>query len=211
MAKTEYTKAAIVTFIKDLDTRAKSLSDSKIDNIIDRAYAELTTVSKKLFSNEEVISLAAYYEVGELKATLDIEDDVTEIYDMYTTIEGDTADKSICQDIVQGIGIYRNTDVLYRDRYVGRFHVDLSVKESILFDNMVVKYHFTPKATTDSVFMDSQLYLAFQDALWAALNYFMKDVEGEAQKRASMTRTTKSAPQEPEDIPEESRAMFGGI
>lgn len=211
MAKTKYTKEQIVAFIKDLDTRAKSLSDEKIDYVIDRGYAELATVSKRLFSNEEVVPLSEFYNSGETRITLDIEEDVTEVYDFYVTVEGDNTDKSICQEVVQGIGIYRNSDLAYRDnRYIGRVHLDLSV-ETTVFDNAVTKYYYTPKATDSDVYMDSQVYIAFQDAIWASLNYFMKDVEGEAQKRASMIRTGKSTSNEPEDLPDFNRSVFFGV
>jgi len=211
MAKTKYTKEQITTFLKDLDIRAKEFSKEKLDSIINRGYAELTTVSKTMFSGEEVVPLDEYYTVNETKLSLDIEDDVTEVYDLYVTIEKDNTDKSICQDVIQGVGIYRNNDLAYRDnRYVGRFHLDLSAKD-VVFDNVVVKYYYTPKATDEDVYMDSQVYLAFQDAIWAALNYFVKDVEGEAQKRASMSRTSKSTTQEPEDTEFASRAIFFGV
>ena len=211
MAKTKYTKDQIVSFVKELDVRAKTLSDTKIDDVINRAYAELMTVSKKLFSNEEVVYLGDYYDVGETKFTLDIQEDTNEIYDLYTTIEGDNTDKAICQEVIQGVGIYRNNDVSYRDnRYVGRFHVDLKAVDFI-FNNVVCKYYYTPEATSDDVFMDRQLFMAFQDAIWTSLNYFLKDVESEMQKKASMNRTAKSVTQDPEDVPEEGRAMFGGF
>ena len=212
MAKTKYTKETIVAFIRELDVRARTIADTKINNIIDRGYAELTTVSKRLFSNEEVVDLAIYYDAGEKKLTLDVEEDVTEVYDIYVTREGD--EKWLCQEEIQGVGIYRNNDVAFRDnRYLGRVHLDLTPKyiADIVFDNCVIKYYYTPRSTDDDVYMDSQVYLAFQDAMWAALNYFMKDIEGESQKRASMTRTSKSTTQEPEDIPTEGRAMFGGF
>ncbi len=208
--KTEYTRANIVAFIKNLDTRAQKFTDEKIDDIINRGYAELSTVSKRIFSNEEVAALEPYYESGELQITVDVEEDVTEIYDLYTTIEGDR-DKSICQRTIQGIGMYVDNDVAYRDnRYVGRVHLSLDTLDEV-FDNVVVKYYYTPTAVTDSVYMDSQTYLAWTDAMWAATNYFLKDIEGEAQKRNSMGRTSKSMTQEPEDIPEHARALFGGF
>jgi len=211
MAKTQYTRAEIVAFIKSLDSRAREFDDAKIDTIINRGYAELNTVSKRLFSNEEVIALEDYYNSSETKFTMDIEDDVTEIYDIYVTLEDENTDRSICQAIVNNIGIYRNHDIAYRDnRYLGRFNIDLTTDDNI-YDNVVVKYYYTPKATDEGVFMDSQVYLAFQDAMWAALNYFQRDIEGEAQKRASMERTSKSTTQEPEDIPTRSRAIFGGF
>ena len=211
MAKTKYTREDIVAFIRDLDVRARDISDTKIDNIIDRGYAELTTVSKRLFSNEDVVHIADYTADGENKFTLDVEDDVTEIYDLYATIENDDVSQDICQEVIQGIGIYRNNNMVFRDnRYLGRFHVDLTAVDEE-FDNIVCKYYYTPKATGEDVYMDSQVYLAFQDAMWAALNYFMKDIEGESQKRASMQRTSQSTTQEPEDIPTEQRAIFGGF
>jgi len=214
MAKTAYTRESITAFVKSLDTRAREFDDAKIDDVINRGYAELTTVSKKLFSNEEIVSLDEYYEVSEEKFTLDIEEDVTEVYDIYTTMEDENSDRAICQEIIQGIGIYRNENVSWRDtKYVGRCHANLGDRsvDSVKFDNIVLKYYYTPRSTTETVYMDSQIYMAFQDAMWAALNYFMKDVESEAQKRASMTRTSKSTTQEPEDIPDQARAMFGGI
>lgn len=211
MASTKYTKDEIVSFIRNLDVRAQDLSDVKIDNVIDRGYAELSTVSKRLFSNEEVVDLGPYYEASESNLTLDLEDDVTDIYDLYVTVEGDETNKDICQEVIQGVGIYRNSDLAYRDnRHLGRLHLDLSAKDEV-FDNVVAKYYYTPKATNVDVYMDSQTYLAFQDAIWASLNYFLKDIQSEAQKRASMDRTVKSAVQEPEDIPDSPRAIFAGM
>lgn len=211
MAKTAYTRESIVAFVKGLDVRSQEFDDPKIDDVINRGYAELGTVSKRLFSNEEVLSLDEYYETGELKFTVDIEEDVTEVYDIYTTLEDDNSNRSICQEIIQDVGIYRNSDLAYRDnRYLGRCHVDLEARDET-FDSLILKYYYTPKATTETIYMDSQVHMAFQDAMWAALNYFMKDVESESQKRASMTRTSKSTTQEPEDIPDSPRAIFGGI
>ena len=212
MAKTAYTRESIVTFIKNLDVRAREYNADKIDNIINRGYAELTTVSKRLFSNEEIISLDEYYEVNEKSFTIDIEEDVTEVYDIYVTIEDELADKSICQEVTHGIGVYRDFDLAYRDNNnLGRCHVDLGTVSDRTFDNLIIKYYYTPKATTETIYMDSQTYMTFQDAMWAALNYFAKDVESESQKRASMQRTSKSTAQEPEDIPDMGRAIFGGL
>lgn len=209
MAQTRYTREDITTFVKNLDVRARELSDAKIDDVINRAYAELMTVSKRLFSNEEVVSLQDYYDLGEDKITLDVTDDCKEVYDLYTTIE--TEPYVGAQEVIQGVGIYRNNDVAYRDnRAIGRVHVNLKAVD-YTFDNVVIKYYYTPKATDQDVFMESQVYLAFQDAIWASLNYFLKDVESESQKRASMYRTAMSSTQDPEDIPDSPRAMFGGL
>ena len=208
--KNEYTRDTIVDFIKNLDTRAQKFSDTQIDNVINRGYAELMTVSKTIFSNEEVVDLEPYYEGSELTLTLEVEDDATEVYDVYVTLE-DGKDTSICQQVIQDVGIYRNSDLAYRDnRYIGRVHLDLEVVDET-FDNVVVKYYYTPKATDQSVYMDSQTYLSWTDSMWAATNYFLKDIEGEAQKRASMHRTSKSITQDPEDVPDQERSLFGGL
>lgn len=207
--KTEYTRDQITDFIKNLDVRASKFTDVQLDNVINRGYAELTTVSKRIFSNEDVVSLDGYYSAGETKITLDVEDDATEIYDLYVTFEGD--DKKIAHEVLQDVGIYRNDNVAYRDnRYIGRVHVDLEAIDEV-FDNLVVKYYYTPKAADTSVYMDTQTYLAWTDAMWAAANYFLKDIEGETQKRASMGRTSKSISQDPEDIPDRARTIFGGL
>lgn len=209
--KRKYLKEDVVKFIKGLDVRAKTLDDAAIDNVIDRGYAELSTVSKRIFSNEDVTPLQDFYTNSEDVITLDIEEDVTEIYDLYLTKEDEKLTEGNIHEVVQGIGIYRNVHIVYRDnRYTGRFHVRLADIDDT-FDNVVAKYYYTPRAFTEYVFMDSQTYLAWTDAMWAALNYFLKDIEGEAQKRASMTRTSKSIPQEPEDTVVQQRAVFNGV
>lgn len=213
--KTKYTRDSINTFIRGLDVRAKTMSDSQLDNVINRGYAELMTVSSRLFSNEDVVSLDEYYEAGETKLSFDLEDDATEVYDLYLTIESDDVNKTYCDEVVQGIGICRNKNVVYRDnRYIGRVHIDLDTKyysNDYKFDNCLVKYYYTPKATDDDVMMSAQVWLTFTDAMWASLNYFLKDVESESQKRASMTRTSAAVKDVPEDIPDRSRAVFGGM
>ncbi|RKY55370.1 MAG: hypothetical protein DRP93_03465, partial [Candidatus Neomarinimicrobiota bacterium] len=114
------------TYLLNITFPTPIKTDEKIDNIINRGYAELSTVSKRVFSNEEIIDLTPYYEASELQLTLDIEEDVTEVYNLYTTIEGDRS-TSICQRVEQGIGMYVNSDVSYRDnRSIGRIHVDLT-------------------------------------------------------------------------------------
>jgi len=211
MSKKAYTRDTIVAFVKGLDTRARTFNSSQIDNVINRGYAELMTQSKRIFSNQDIVPLDDYYEINELKVTLDVDVDVTEIYDLYVTVEGENLSKSTADEVIQDIGIVRNNDIIYRDnRYVGRFHLDLGALDN-KFNNAVVKYYYTPTASDQTVYMDAQTYLAFTDAMWAATNYFLKDVEGEAQKRASMERTSKSITQGPEDIPSSGRSIFGHI
>ena len=205
--KRRYTRDTIDTFIKGLDVRAKDFDKVKLDNVINRGYAELSTVTRRVFSNEEVLELEEYYNTQD-SLVIDIDEDVTEVYDVYLTLEGER-DKSMCQDQIQDVGIYRNNNVAYRDnRHVGRVHVKLDALDT-KFDTVIVKYYFTPEATTDEVYMDSQTYLAWTDAMWAATCYFLKDIEGETQKRASMTRTAASIKHVPEDVPQRKQAIFG--
>ena len=207
--KNTYSRDDIVTFVKNLDVRAQKFTDAQIDNVINRGYAELTAVSRRVFSNEDVVNLTEYYENGELDFSLEVEDDCTEIYDLYLTLEGDKADSAPI--VEQGVGIYKNSEVLYRDnRNTGTIHIKLSdLGTDTVFDNIVVKYFYTPTATDDSVYMTSQTYLAWQDAMWAATNYFLKDVESESQKRASLGRTSQSMVLAPEDETGQDRAVFG--
>ena len=211
MAKTGYTRDTIINNIKFLDVRAKNLTDEQIDAVINMAYAELSITSRELFSNEEIVNLDAYYDTSEMKATFDVEEDALEIYDLYTTIEGDDRLKDTCEEVVQGIGINRNNNLAFRDnRYIGRFHIDLEAEDTI-YDNLIAKYYFTPSATTEIVYMSKQVFRSFQDALGIAVNYFVKDIEGEAQKRASLLRTSSGIQDAPEDIPDMRPAMFGGL
>jgi len=214
MAKTGYTRDNIVNNIKLLDVRVRNLTEEQIDAVIDMAYAELSIVSPELFSNEEIINLDEYYDTSEMKATFDVEEDATEIYDVYTTIEGEDTLKDTCTEVVQGIGICRNKDVAYLDnRYVGRFHIDLGAESALdtVYDNLIAKYYFTPSATTEIVYMSKQVFRSFQDAIGIAVNYFVKDIEGEAQKRASLLRTSSGIQNAPEDIPDMPQSIFGGL
>ena len=205
--KNAYTRQEVVDYIKSIDVRARKFTDADINNTINRGYAELSTVTKQAFSSEEIVDLQELYDGSETKHTFDVEDDVTDIYDIYVTQEGD--DKSMSQVVIQDVGIYRNSDLAFRDnRYVGRIHVDLDAVDT-KFDSLVVKYFYTPSATDETVYMDSQTYLAWQDAMGAATSYFLKDVDEETRKRTSMNRTSKSmVQQDPEDSVDSVRAVF---
>ena len=78
--KKAYSPEVVLEAVKSLDTRTQVLPPEKLNAIIDDAYTELCTVIQA-FSNEEVVQLQSYYDLGEEKVTLDIEEDVSEIYD----------------------------------------------------------------------------------------------------------------------------------
>ena len=217
----QITRAEVVKMISTLEnTRTAKFTEDDYNYVIDMGYAELATVNH-VFYNEEVVSMDEYYASGELKISLEVEDDVAFVYDLYLTRE----DKS--SDIFShGIEKVRNTNAIYKDnRQTGMFHIDLSKVKDGKVDNAIIKYAFTPEATTEIIYIDQQTYLAMRDAFGCALYNRLNDVEREAQKRASLQRTAKAIlPTYPNDyiIPEEGtdsmdegrvsvRAMFSGL
>lgn len=205
--KKEYTPETLINAVQNLDVRTKKLTDVQINNVIDDAYTELCTVIQ-VFSDEEVIPLAPFYETGEQRITLDIEEDVNDIYDLYLTIEG--KDKDIYE---YGIEKIRDEKIIYKDeRYNGRVHVDLDTMVQSA-DNIVLKYYYTPTSTTESVYMDAQTWLAFKSALGVAVYDTLHDVERNGQKRAEMGRRAKAImPSLPEDATDPAYGhIFNGL
>ena len=205
--KVAYSPEKVLEAVKSLDTRAAKLPDDKLNNIIDDGYTELCAVIQA-FSNEDVISLEPFYTAGETKITLDIEEDVTEIYDLYLTKEDE--DKN-----VYDYGIKKNRDhrVIYKDnRYNGRVHVDLDILTTLM-DNIVIKYYYVPTHTSKIVYMDAQTWLAFKSALGVALYDHLHDVERNGQKRAETIRRARAIiPELPEDANDPSYGrIFTGL
>ena len=77
--------------LKKLDKRIAQLPNEDLLEIITDGFAEVSTIGM-FFSDEEVIDMKPYYEVGEMQLTLDIEEDVTQIYDYYLTQENQAFD-----------------------------------------------------------------------------------------------------------------------
>jgi len=207
--KREYTKQDIVNVVKRSDKRTETLTDDQIDDVINFAYAELSTVAR-LFTDEAIIPVVDYYNAGEMLFTIDVEDDVVYIYDLYLTNEN--------QDFeLYEHGIEKITDInaIYRDnRETGRVHINLAQARSetnaeVIVDNIIVKYFFTPHSTTESIFMDQPTFLALKNALSTALYDYMNDVERSMQKLSAMKRTGLAAiPNDPEDLLEGKPSMF---
>ena len=190
------TKPEIIKMISSLDTRTNKFTEEEFDYIIDMGYAELVSVNS-VFNNEEIVSMAEYYEAGELKISLDIEEDVSYIYDMYLTKEG-LEDTRIYP---HGIHKIRNENAIYKDaNSVGRIHIDLDqvpVDDGLsqrLVSNAVVLYAYTPSHTSEDVYIDQPTYLSMRDAFGCALYNKLNDTERETQKRASLQRTATLIP-----------------
>ena len=194
--KIKYTKETLIQKIKDLDRRAPKLSETELDNILNHAYSEMSAVTQA-FSNEEVVPLDAYTDVGEQKFILDIEEDVTAIYDIYLSVPDQ--DDTVYD---HGIKKIRDINVIYEDnRYNGRVHIDLTrLNGTETPSNAILKYYFTPTITTEAVYMDQQTYLSFQYAIGLATYDALHDVARSEQKRAGLNRTLKAViPGLPED------------
>ena len=202
----EITKQEIIEIIKTLDTRTKTLTVEDFDYVLNMGYAELGTF-EHVFYNEEVVDLRPQYDAGELKFAFDIVEDVVFIYDLYLAkYKTDAGLHDMDKD--------RSKRVVYKDpRYVGRVHVDLT-DERENWENVVVKYSFTPQATTEKVYIDQPTLLAMRDAFGCALYNRLGDVQKETQKRASLNRTAKAIVNKiPTDliIPNEPKEVEGRI
>ena len=207
--KREYTKTDIVGVVKRKDKRTESFSPEQFNDVINFAYAELSTVAK-LFSDEAVIPVKPYYDNNETLFTIDIEEDVVHIYDLYLTNEAQNFD-----DFEHGIEKIREPNDIYRDnREVGRVHIDLSKARSkintiVQIENVVIKYFYTPHSSDDKVFMDQPTYLALSNALGTALYDYLNDTERSMQKLAATKRTGLAAiPNDPYDLLDKRDSMF---
>ena len=211
----QITRAEVIKLITTLDKRTESFDDDDFNYVMDMGYAELGTVAHP-FENEEVVPMSTYYDAGELKLTLDIEDDVAYVYDLYLTVEGLTD----VTTYTNGIMKLRDENYIWKDsRQIGRVHVDLNNVNydrnvgPVKIDNCIIKYAYTPTHTTENIYIDQPTYLAMRDAFGCALYNRLNDVERESQKRASLARTAAAIlPSYPNDyrIPEDSNVVPEG-
>ena len=213
--KVSYPKQYFIDRIKMQDKRAAVLEDAIIDNIINDGFAEVSTVGM-FFSDEEVVSMAPYYAAGETLLTLDIEEDVTAIYDYYLTDENESFldyEHGIKKMQHSNFRMLDGSDVnsMYLDnRYNGRVHIDLSkVRKNVIVDNAVIKYYYIPTASSDNFYMDAQTRLATESAMASAMYDYLHDVERASQKRAQFTRQAMAIiPEDPEDLHKNRTHMF---
>ncbi len=202
--KNKYTQADMIARFKMLDVRAKKLTDDQIMVLMDRAYGNLSAMFGYAFSDEEVVNMDQYYANGELKLSLDVEEDVIDIYDLYLTEENQSA-------YLHGIKETRDENQVYRDnRYSGRLHIDLTHSVTIpssgiddgegRYDNCVVKYFYTPVTTVDDIYMDSITYTALEQAWQVVLSDYVKDEKGKAEALTDMMRLGSKITMPPEDF-----------
>jgi len=179
--KLKFTKEQIVARIKMIDKRVEQLSVEQIDILIDRGYSILTSQYGYAFADEEVVSMQPFYDSGELLLTLDVQDDVVDVYDLYLTQEN--LSKSI---YMHGIKQVRDESLVYRDnRSVGRVHVDVQDNAEV-YDNVVIKYTYTPQATDDDIYVDSITMTTLEYAWASAIYSYMKDTKSMEASAKSM-------------------------
>ena len=200
-----YTKDFIFDTVKLMDTRAKKLTDEEIHAVIDDGYSEMAAIYH-LFSNQEVIDLAPIYESQEVKFTIEIEEDVVDVYEIYLTVENQSFDL-----YEHGIKKIDDRNAIYSDnRMMGVVHINLSQTDEVC-DNAVIKYFYTPDSTDEVVYMDKPTFLAAKNAFHASLLDKFHDTERYMQKLAAVKRTVNAAiPKDPHDLIGTRDSIFPG-
>jgi len=184
------TRDELIVMINRLDKRTNGFTSEQYDDIINSAYGELSLLAQP-FSDEVVVELDQYYDLDELSFTVDIDADVIYIYDLYLT---DESNEPLTK-------IY-NSDIVYQDgREVGRVHVKLDLYGSTaVLDNLVVKYSYTPVATSENVYFDQPTLNVMRDALSVAVYISVNDTNREADSRIRLSgNAEKLLPQYPQD------------
>jgi len=215
--KNKYTRDYFLKRIVRQDVRAQKIPTEDLLDVLNDGFAEISTIGM-YFSDEEVVDMGQYYADGELRLTLDVEEDVTQIYDYYLTSEGESQ-----EEFVNGIKKFQDsrfkrldsTDVnsMWLDsRYNGRVHIDLKqLPSNEQADNAIIKYFYVPNSESEFYYMDNQTRLATESAMAAAMYDYVHDVERAGQKRAAMKRQAMAIiPDIPDDLEYPFRSVFTG-
>jgi len=202
--KKQFTRDQLVDIIKSLDKRAETFTDAQLDMTMNDAYGELTAICNSAFSDEAIAPMGDYYDSGEDIFTIDIQDDVIDIYDLYATVEGQPA--SMYQGGVMPI---RDEHIIYRDsREAGRAHVNLGAS-SVKLSNAVIKYYYVPQATDAAVYLDGITMSAYRSALNVALSKILHDTKRAGEYLVDLERLAQRIPStEPEDVGNQCRSVF---
>lgn len=181
--KRNISKAELTTFITELDTRMKTWDEPKIDRAINNGFAELNTISQP-FMSESNTSLIDYYELLEYRFTIEPEDDIVSIYDMYL----------MRQDQDELFNLHgeekdRDPNRIFKDPNNNNIiNVDLNTEDGSVYDFAVVKYFYVPTADFDNLFVSQEVYIAIEASIAAAAYDMVHDIEAASQKRSAMKR-----------------------
>ena len=193
--KRKVTKEDLVLALNDLDHRTESWDEKKIDRCINNGFAELCTV-QNFFATDVSVELDDYYDSGETKFIVNLDDDSLSIYDLYLVEV--TTDKGELHGEIK----HRSENLIWRDtKDVDIAHVNLNgLNCNNVYSTAVVKYFYVPTSDFKDMYISNNVYLALNNALAATMYDMMNDVERSGQKRAAMERTGQSIPEYlPED------------
>jgi hypothetical protein len=200
------TKDDLINYMKVLDTRVRKLDADVIDQIIIDSFAEFSTVSNSI-SNRYIVDLKPYYDAGETKFNIQIPEDVVFIYDLYLA-------KSTDDLLLSEHGEYhvRDESVIWADAQKRDvFHVNLEdQKYGQSYDLAYAEYIYIPHdANFTEIYMHTDAYNAYRDALSASAYDYLHDDEKALMKRSEMKRKAMSiANAYPEDYAEPKRARM---
>jgi len=182
--KRRVTKESLVSYIKTLDKRFNNFTDEEVDEVLNDGFAELCTIVQP-FASQVTESLSDYYEFGETVFDINIQEDVSDVYDFYLSKENQ--DESIFDH-----GVYKNRDKnrIYKDaQNSDLIHVDISYdKYGLIYELAVVKYFYIPTSNFDELFIGSDVYLALKAAFALSSFEYVQDVENSERRRAAMER-----------------------
>jgi len=196
--KRQVTREDITEYIKRLDKRAISLTSQQITDIITSGFGELSTY-KFPFSGETVVNLKPYMDAGEEKITIEIEEDVHSVYDLYVTLHStqkvdfvDSNDEMHGTPISYETGLHRLKKMIYRDDFdTSKVHIQLK-NAPLNVQNAVIRYHYFPTENFTELYTNAQGRLAIQYAMASCLYDYLHDVKRSEQKRAALKRVTGS-------------------
>jgi len=200
--KRQIRKEEVILKIKLLDTRLKNISAETMDTIIDNGFAEILALIQP-FTNEIIEPLDSHYELGENRFQINIDDDVSDIYDLYLTKED--ADKAMFPN---GVIKFRDKSLIWRDDQRNDIvHIDLTYNKLMTkYDNAVVKYFYEPNSQFTELSVESALYVALDTAFSIAAYDMLNDVERAEFKRGQLANRVKNiANKYPNDFDELKR------
>lgn len=188
--KRKITKKDLVLVLNDLDHRTEDWDERKIDRCINNAFAELATI-QSFFSSDVSVELDDYYESGETKFIMNLDNDSVSIYDLYLVEQ--TTDR----DDRHGEIKHRDKALIWRDsKNLDVVNVNIcGLDTNATYSTAVAKYFYTPTADFKDIYVSNNVYLALDSALGSTMYDMMNDVERASQKRAAMQRTASAIPE----------------
>jgi len=208
--KKKVLKQDLIDRILEMDTRTRSWDQGKMDTVITNAFVELSTVSQP-FSAEYSEDLVPYYENGEFKSSVTIDDSVISIYDFYL-VKYDQNEELFTRGEMK----FRNINVIWKNpqsKDTILFNLKSKYCGDYVFDNIVAKYFYLPlDANFTELYLFTDEYLALRAALEVAVYEETRDYETAVKKREKLIILGQTLIEdEPDDFPvDNKRKIFDG-